>query len=91
MTRSLVPLAFADEQFAAGEVEVFHPQAEALEQPQAGAAHQPGHEAVRVVRLAEDEPPFGLGQDDWQTGRPLGADRAGDDSGVSVKDVSVQK
>jgi len=53
----LVSLAGADGDLMPGEVDVLNPQPSALEQPQAGAIQQDGHETGSTAKLADDGAP----------------------------------
>lgn len=73
----LAALALADDELQALEVDVLHAQPRALEQPQARAVEQRGHELGCAVELVEECRDLVAGEDD---GQPLGA--LGADEGV---------
>jgi hypothetical protein len=47
------PLPVPDHDLAHGEIEILHPEAQALEQPKPGAIEQPRHERVRALEPRE--------------------------------------
>ena len=60
--------------FATVEVDVLHPQRQALEQPQPGTMEQIADQTHRAAQLRENRGCLGLRQHDWQANGPMRSD-----------------
>ena len=69
----LVALAASNHNQVGAEVHVLHAETTALEDAEAGAVEQAGHESRRAGEPLEQGPPLVAGENDWQALRPLGA------------------
>ena len=90
----LAALARADGEFASGQVEVQHAEAQALGEPQAGAVEERRDQpalAVVAVELVEDGADLLPAQDDRQAGLLAGADQLVELAHLAVQHVAVEE
>jgi hypothetical protein len=81
----LVALASPHDDLVPGKVDVLHPEVGALEQPEAGAVEQQGHQASGASETADDGSDLTAGEND---GKPLGA--LGPDDVVEPRHVLLE-
>ena len=82
--------AIAHHDLLIAEVEVFHPQTQAIHEPQAGAVEKRGHEPEGRFESVEQTSDFGRGEDYGQFARPFGPGELAEIPEVQLQNVLVE-
>lgn len=88
---ALTAFGFLEGEDAAGEVDVFDAEADALDHAQAGAVEELGHEKRRAIEFGEEAAGLLDTEDDGHFAGTAGANEAGEVAGVASQDVFVEE
>ena len=86
-----LPLAVADDDLIAVEVEVLDSQSQAFQQPHACPVEQPGNEPVSAVEPGQQAADFVAGENGGEALWPLGASKLADGAEVLVEDLMIEE
>ena len=87
----LVALAGADDELVAVEIQVLHPESSALEQAQARAVHQDGHEAGSAAEPLDHSAHLVAREHDRQPNRPPGPHHVVEPGHLLLEDLAIQE